>query len=244
MATPPRSQSREPAARSMSSRTLAVTAVVLALGGFIVYKGLGKPSQLKVGGTTETTAKAGTKTTPTTLAPGATPATTAPSIVATAAPVINAKVDVLVANAAEIQGIAGEVSTALTKKGYKVLLPATNASPVDASAVYFNAGNDKLAAIVAKDLGIATVAAMPPTPPVKELRSAQVLVMLGKSFKKAEIPAENALAATGGAPAAPAPAPAGTPVPVGGAITAATTPAKPAPAVTAPAAAATTAKKP
>lgn len=235
MATPPRSQPKDSAARSMSSRTVAVTAAVLALGGFVVYKGLSKPDTLSTNGTSVTTSKGkpGATTVPTSVAG----ATTAPPIVVTTVQVaVNAKVDVLVANAAEIQGIAGEMSTVLQKKGYQLAKP-TNATPVDTSAIYFTPGNDKLAALVSKDLNIPTVAALSTTPPgLKELGSAAIVVVIGKNFKKTDVPPASALQAAGGAPAA---------VPATG-ITAATlapavTTAKPAAAVTNPA---TTVKKP
>ncbi len=230
MATPPRSQPKDPAVRSMSSRTVAVTAAVLALGGFVVYKGLSKPDTLSTNGTSVTTSKG--KPGATTVASTVAGATTLPPIVATTAQVaINAKVDVLVANAAEIQGIAGEMSTALQKKGYQLAKP-TNATPVDTSTIYFTPGNDKLAALVSKDLNIPTVAALSTTPPgLKELGSAAIVVVIGKNFKKTDVPPASALQAAGGAPAT--------------GITAATaapavTTAKPAAAVTNPA----TTKKP
>jgi LytR cell envelope-related transcriptional attenuator len=232
MATPPRSQQRDSGSRSMSSRTVAVTVAVLALGGYVVYKGLNKPNTLSTDGSSVTTSKPGkpgATTVATTVAGGA---TTAPPLVATTASTpVNAKIDVVVANGAEIQGIAAEISTVLQKKGYQ-LGKATNATPVEASAVYFTAGNDKLGALVAKDLNIPTVGALTTTPPgVANLGSAGVLVVLGKTFKKADVPKESALQP--GAPAAPG-------------ITAATaaaavTTVKPAAAVTTPA---TTAKKP
>ncbi len=235
MATPPRSQPKDSAARSMSSRTVAVTAAVLALGGFVVYKGLSKPDTLSTNGTSVTTSKGkpGATTVPTTVAGGT---TVTPIVVTTLQVAVNAKVDVLVANAAEIQGIAGEMSTVLQKKGYQLAKP-TNATPVDTSAIYFTPGNDKLAALVSKDLNIPTVAALSTTPPgLKDLGSAAIVVVIGKNFKKTDVPPASALQAAGGAPAA---------VPATG-ITAATaapavTTAKPAAAVTNPA---TTVKKP
>jgi hypothetical protein len=219
----------------MSSRTVAVTVAVLALGGYVVYKGLNKPNTLSTDGSSVSTSKPkpGASTVATTVAG----ATTVASIVATPAPPpVNAKIDVVVANAAEIQGIAAEMSTVLQKKGYQ-LGKATNATPVEASAVYFTAGNDKLAALVAKDLNIPAdkVAALTTTPPgVKDLGSAGVLVLLGKNFKKAEVPKESALQP--GAPVAPG-ITAATAAPAAAAVTTI----KPAAAVTTPA---TTAKKP
>jgi LytR cell envelope-related transcriptional attenuator len=237
MATPPRSQPRDSGARSMSSRTVAVTAVVLALGSYVVYKGLSKPATLSTNGATVTTSKGkpGATTTPTSGAAGA---TTVPPLVATTLPApVNAKVDVLVANAAEIQGIAGEMSTVLQKKGYQLAKPG-NATPVDASAIYFTSGNDRLAALVAKDLNIPAeaVGALTTTPPgLQNAGAAGVIVILGKTFKKAEVPPASALQAAGGAaPAAAAPA-----ITAATAAPAATT-VKPAPAVTTPA----TTKKP
>ncbi len=233
MATPPRSQPKDSATRSMSSRTVAVTAVVLALGGFVVYKGLSKPNTLSTNGASVTTSKPGATTVASTVA-GAT--TVPPIVVTTAGVAVNAKVDVLVANAAEIQGIAGEMSTVLQKKGYQ-LAKATNATVVETSSIYFTPGNDKLAALVGKDLNIPTVAALGTTPPgLKELGSAAVIVIIGKNFKKTDVPPASALQAAGGAPAAAAPA---TGITAATAAPAVTT-VKPAAAVTNPA----TTKKP
>jgi LytR cell envelope-related transcriptional attenuator len=215
----------------MSSRTVAVTVAVLALGGYVVYKGLSKPDTLSTNGSTVTTSKPGkpgATTVPTTVA-GAT--TAAPIVVTTAQVPINAKVDVLVANAAEIQGIAGEMSTVLQKKGYQLAKP-TNATPVDTSSIYFTPGNDKLAGLVSKDLNIPTVAALGTTPPgLKDLGSAAVIVIIGKNFKKTDVPPASALQAAGGAPA---------PAITAATAAAAVTTAKPAAAVTNPA----TTKKP
>jgi LytR cell envelope-related transcriptional attenuator len=222
----------------MSSRTVAVTVAVLALGGFVVYKGLSKPDTLSTDGASVTTSKPGkpgASTVPPTVAGGAT--TAAPIVATPAAPPINAKIEVVVANGAEIQGIAAEISTVLTKKGYQAGKP-TNATPVEESAVYFTAGNDKLAALVAKDLNIAAdkVGALTTAPPGVTAPGTGVLVVLGKKFKKAEVPPASALQAAGGAPATPAAAPITAAAPA-----AAVTTVKPAAAVTTPA---TTAKKP
>jgi LytR cell envelope-related transcriptional attenuator len=234
MATPPRSQPKDSAARSMSSRTVAVTVAVLALGSVVVYKGLSKPDTLSTNGSSVTTSKgqAGASTVASTVAG----ATTAPPIVVTTVGVaVNAKVDVLVANAAEIQGIAGEMSTSLQKKGYQLAKP-TNATPVDTSSIYFTPGNDKLAALVGKDLNIPTVAALGTTPPgLKDFSTAAVIVIIGKNFKKTDVPPASALQAAGGAPATAA----ATGITAATAAPAVTT-AKPATAVTNPA----TTKKP
>jgi LytR cell envelope-related transcriptional attenuator len=216
----------------MSSRTVAVTAVVLALGSYVVYKGLSKPNVLPTNGATATTSKPGASTVATTVA-GAT--TVPPIVVTTVGVAINAKVDVLVANAAQIQGIAGEMTTMLQKKGYQLAKP-TDATPVDTSSIYFTPGNDKLAALVSKDLNIPTVAALATTPPgLKDLGSAAIVVVIGKNFKKTDVPPASALQAAGGAPATAA-APGITAATAAPAVTTA----KPAAAVTNPA----TTKKP
>ena len=158
MASSPRSTVREPAARSMSSRTLAVTGAVLLLGGFVVYKGISKPTALASTGAGTPSVTTAPKGTVTTTATGS--STTAAAIIAPTTVPVNAKVDVYVANGAEIAGIAGRVSTALQKKGYQLRLPPTNATPGEASTVFYVAGNERLAALVAKDLNIATVTAM------------------------------------------------------------------------------------
>jgi hypothetical protein len=228
MAMPPRVQ-KETASRPMTGRTVGVAVAALLLGGAVLKFGLDKPAKVTTDGNSSasvapskgsTTIKGGATTT-TTAAGGV--STTAAPIVATPAPV-NSAVDILVANGAEIQGIAGEVGASLQSKGYRVLSPATNAlTTASASTVYFSAGNGPLAKFVATDLGIATApVAMPPTLPVKEIRTAGILVLLGTDFKKANIPTANALKGTAGA-AAPA-VTAATPATVAAPATAVTSP--------------------
>lgn len=211
MAMPPRPQ-KEAAPRSMTGRTIAITLVALVLGGYVLNKGFHKPAKISTGssGVTITVAPNGTAK-PTTTVKGATtiaggaPATTAAPIVAPTTAPVNASVALLVANGAEKAGIAGRVSAVLQSKGYTgVMAPPTNTlAVVSTSTVYFTAGNDRLAAVVAKDLKIATVTAMPPTAPVKELRNAGILVSLGTDFDEAAVPKDSVLKGT---PAAPAPA--------------------------------------
>lgn len=232
MAMPPRPQ-KEAAPRSMTGRTIAITLVALVLGGYVLNKGFHKPAKISTGssGAAVTVAPGGSakptttvKGAVTTAAPGA--VTTTATIVAPTTAPVNASVALLVANGAEKAGIAGRVSAVLQTKGYTgVMAPPTNTlAVVSTSTVYFTAGNDRLAAVVAKDLKIATVAAMPPTAPVKELRNAGILVSLGTDFDEAAIPKDNALKGTAGA-AAPA-VTAATVATVPAVSTAVTTPAK------------------
>jgi LytR cell envelope-related transcriptional attenuator len=192
MAMPPRAQ-KETASRPMTGRTVGVAVAALLLGGLVLKFGLDKPGKVTTAASNApvVTAKGATATTTTTAVGGAT--TTAAPIVATSPPV-NSAVDILVANGAEIQGIAGEVGASLQTKGYRVITATNALTTASASTVYFTAGNGPLAKLVATDLGIASApAAMPPTLPVKEIRTAGILVLLGTDFKKAGIPTANAL---------------------------------------------------
>lgn len=211
MAMPPRPQ-KEAAPRSMTGRTIAITLVALVLGGYVLNKGFHKPAKISTGTAAPTaTVAPGGAAKPTSTIKGATTAasgasvTTAPVIVAPTTVPVNASVALLVANGAEKAGIAGRVSAVLQTKGYTgVMAPPTNTlAVVSTSTVYFTAGNDRVAAVVAKDLKIATVTAMPPTAPVKELRNAGVLVALGTDFDENAVPKDNALKGTTGV-AAPA----------------------------------------
>ena len=90
-----------------------------------------------------------------------------------------ADVKVIVANASDVKGAAGKATEQLKAAKYNALAPA-NSTKLDASAVYFTAGFDREAAAVATALGLPapSVKALPTPPPV-DVKTANVLVMLG-----------------------------------------------------------------
>lgn len=114
------------------------------------------------------------QTTTTTSEPEVSTTTTAPA----RAP---KDVRVLTANGTSVRGAAGRVKDRLMAQGYNTLA-ATDASTKPAqTAVYYTAGFQREAAAIAQFLGVAAqaVQAMPATPPVGDLKNANVLVMVG-----------------------------------------------------------------
>lgn len=110
---------------------------------------------------------------------GATTTTAAPTT--TVAPLRAPKdVKVIVANASEVKGAAGRASEVLKTAGYNALAP-TNATATPASAVYFTGGFDREAAALASALQLpgTAVKALPSPSPVPDLKTANVLVVLG-----------------------------------------------------------------
>lgn len=194
-----------------NARTVVIALAAVALGALVLAKGLPDSSGpgVSAGGTTATNATA--SATSSTIAA----TQTTPPPVATTPPAINpATSKVIVANGAQINGIAGTVSTKLTEKGYETVEP-TNTSPVATSAVYAVAGSENIAQLVGKDLAIANVLPMPAAKPVTDLKGATVLVVIAPDFRTAGIPTTNFLKGgtvtpTTQAPAA-APAAAATP---------------------------------
>jgi hypothetical protein len=89
-------------------------------------------------------------------------------------------VKAIVANASDTKGAASRASDQLKAAGYNVLAPA-NSTPRGDSAVYYAPGFDREAAAVATALGFPATAVKPlPTPsPVPDLKTANVLVVLG-----------------------------------------------------------------
>jgi hypothetical protein len=90
-------------------------------------------------------------------------------------------VRVLTANGTSVRGAAGRVKDRLMGHGYNTLA-ATDASTKPANtAVYYTTGFEREAAAVAQFLGLAmqAVQPMPATPPVADLKNANVLVMVG-----------------------------------------------------------------
>ena len=110
-------------------------------------------------------------------------------------------VKVIVANASEVKGAAGNAKKALDPVGFNVLAPA-NAAPVAESSVYFTAGYDRDAAGIAAALGLpgTTVKAIP-TPAPFDVKGANVAVVLGadhaQKFAAAPTTATTAAAGAG-----------------------------------------------
>lgn len=91
-----------------------------------------------------------------------------------------AEVKVLAANGTAVRGLAGQTNDRLRAFGYNALAP-TDASkkPVTTSVVYFTEGYEGEARQIAEQLGIEAVQPMPAQPPVLNLQTANVLVVVG-----------------------------------------------------------------
>jgi hypothetical protein len=177
--------------------------VAVGLGALVLAKGL--PGSNKVstapggstGGSATTKAPKGGTTT-TTAASTTPPPTTALNVAGT---------KILVANGAQVDGIAGRVTAKLKEKGYSTEAPTNTPTPASATVVYALPGAEEVAKKVAADLGIAAApAAMPAAKPVADIKTAQVLVVIAADFKESSIPAAAK-------PATPASTSAATPAP-------------------------------
>lgn len=99
-----------------------------------------------------------------------------------------AEVKVIVANGSTVNGAAAAVSEKLKPAGYNLLAGVNATVKVQSPVVYFAAGFDREAAGVASALGLdpaAITKPMPAEPPVADLQSANVLVVVDDSLGNA-----------------------------------------------------------
>jgi len=108
-----------------------------------------------------------------------------------------------VANASKVAGSAGQLTTELQARGF-IVQPALNSSEItpklNSTVVYFMAGSEEAASVVASALGGVATAAMPNPIPTETggLGEATILILLGTDLAGKPLPA----AATPAAPAA------------------------------------------
>lgn len=125
----------------------------------------------------------GARATTTTVAPDeAQPTTTLPPVRPPA------EVKVIVSNGSSVNGAAGAVSDKLKPAGYNLLAAVNATVKVQSPVVYFTPGFDREAAAVAAALGLdASVVTkpMPAQPPVPDLQSANVLVVVDDALGNA-----------------------------------------------------------
>ena len=109
------------------------------------------------------------------------PTTTVGPTTTTAALRPPGEVKVVVANASGVDGVAKKAGDELKAKSYNVLSPTNSPAKVEATVVYGIAGYERDAQGVAVALGLPPAQAKPmPSPaPIADLRTAQVLVMVG-----------------------------------------------------------------
>jgi hypothetical protein len=154
-------------------RAIAVLAVAVGLGAYLIDLGAGRHPAASGTSTTTTTTTAprtgpkSTTTTTTTLASGVQPS--------------NA-VKVLVANASQTNGVAAYYSGKLAAAGWGTLTPVTATTTFPTSSVYYATGDQQAAArAIAAALGISSSAVEPlgPTVPVSSAAGADVVVVVG-----------------------------------------------------------------
>lgn len=158
---------------------LAVVAVTLAIGIYLMQLGGGKPSA-PVTARTARTARTPTATTTTTAAPLTTTSTTAaPSVTAAARP--SAAVKVLVANGSHTTGVAAYYSKVLSNDGWGALTPTNALTVLSTSIVDYEPGHQASASEIASELGLpsTSVGAVSAATPVQVTPSAGVVVVVG-----------------------------------------------------------------
>lgn len=117
--------------------------------------------------------------------------TTAARSTTTTAPMRAPKdVKVLSANGTSVKGAGGRVKDKLLAAGYNALAATDTTAPAQGSAVYYAAGFEREAAVVAQLLSVApsAVLALPATPPVADLKGAEVVVVIGPDLAAANPP--------------------------------------------------------
>ena len=154
-------------------RGILLLGLALALGIVLLNATDDQPPGTSVAAGTSSDAGEGTDSKPS----GST--TTAPTT--TAAPARQPKdVKVIVANASSVDRAAGAAKDKLVQAQFNALAP-TNAAKTDTTGVYFTAGFEREAAAVAAALGLPNdvVKALPTPPPITDLKTANVVVILG-----------------------------------------------------------------
>lgn len=160
-------------------RPVAVILACLIIGfvaGWVIRGDDGTVTVLETGASTAgrsdgaTTGTTGTA--PTTTAPAATP------------PPKRAEIAVVVLNATDTVGLAGETASRAESLGYRGVVAGNAPTATDPSRVYFVAGERPAARRVAQDLKIAEVVALPKSGPITSAANAaradaDVIVVLG-----------------------------------------------------------------
>jgi hypothetical protein len=165
-------------------RAVVLVAIAVLVGVLLLYRtGHG-------GGGTTAAASTGTtsrpRTTTTKPAGGKTPVTL-PVVTTTTTPARPASaVKVLVANGSSVRGLAGVTATRLHTAGYNTLNVVNATRQVTTTVVYYTAGYQLEAGVLAQVLGVpaTSVLAMATPPPVINLGTANVLVIAGPELAR------------------------------------------------------------
>jgi hypothetical protein len=107
--------------------------------------------------------------------------THAPATTTTTTPIVRSSVKVLVANGTTTNGLAAHVSQELQAQGWSTLPPTDTTAPVSASGVYYAAGQQAAAALVASELGLRASVVQPLTTsvPVSGTSGVEVVAVAG-----------------------------------------------------------------
>ena len=184
----------------VGSAAAIVIAVIAVVGGFLILRNI--RSDDTAASVPETTAA------PVTTQAPIIESTQPPETVPTTPPQVFEGATVVVANASNVNGAAGRLSTALEGKGF-TMATATNAtSRLEVSTIYYNAANPNALAVATTAstlMGTVTVAEAPTPVPIEGgvlPEGVDVLVLLGSDK------ADKTLDAMGATPAATTTAPA------------------------------------
>jgi hypothetical protein len=183
----------------VGSAVAIVIAVIAVVGGFLILRTI--RSDDTTASVPETTAAPVT-----TLAP-VIESTLPPETVPTTPPQVFEGATVVVANASNVNGAAGRLSTALEGKGF-TMADATNAtSRLEVSTIYYNAANPNALAVattVSSLMGTVTIAETPTPVPIEGgvlPEGVDVLVLLGSDKADKTLDAMGATTSTTVAPA-------------------------------------------
>jgi hypothetical protein len=183
---------------SVSGTLSIIVAAVAVILGFLILRDINDSGESSNGGgdtpEASTTVPGGANNTEPTSPDGSTTAPTTPAALK--------PYTVIVANAAKVNGAAGQMTTALQGIGVQTL-PGINSNVAAAEAattIFFNPGYDLEAQDLATKMGVATApAAMPSPPPIESgasLGAANLLVQLGTDLAGKPLPVAGATADT------------------------------------------------
>jgi hypothetical protein len=154
-----------------AGRAAALLGVAVVMGIVLLNAADDSPSRrVSAGGDTSSTTSAPEETTTTSGVATTTVPARAPK-----------EVKVLSANGTDVKGAARKATDALRAAGFNVLAPVDAGKPVPATGVFFTAGFEREAQVVASLLGVGAdvVKPLPTPPPVADVRGANVVVVVG-----------------------------------------------------------------
>ena len=192
--------SRKPAPRGggapMGSTISIVIAVIAVVVGFLILKNINDSDD----SVTSPPANSQSENTsdPSDSSSTSSSVVSAESTTPTTAVIVTAGATVIVANASKVPGSAGQMTEALQTLGFTLLEPTNGAGieeSLDITKVYYKDGDAAAQAVAAGVVqafngGAVVTAVLPAVPPVTggDIKTATVLVMLGKDFGGKALP--------------------------------------------------------